>query len=326
MATVIVDCALYENGRRQTGTFDLNDLPSCADSKTSFVWIGLYEPTDEEFAVVRKQYRLHPLAVEDAIQAHQRPKLDEYEGSVFVVVKTAEYLADEEVIKLGEIQMFIGDGFIVHVRHGAASPLTEVRRKLEASPRRLIDGPSAVLHAIVDHVVDCYAPVVKALAHDVERVEDLVFSDVGENPVERIYMLKREVLELSAALEPLTQPLEQLSRGEVGFVHDNALAYFSDVHDHVLRLASDVSKLRDLLTSILEANLIRVSIRQNDDMRRISAWVAIAAVPTLMAGIYGMNFEHMPELSAWYGYPLVLALMAAICVFLYRRFRRSGWL
>ena len=326
MATVIVDCALYENGRRRTESFDLHDLPSCEDSKTSFVWIGLYEPTDEEFAVVRKQYRLHPLAVEDAIQAHQRPKLDVYEGSVFVVVKTAEYLADEEVVKLGEIQMFIGDGFIVHVRHGAASPLTEVRRKLEASPRRLVDGPSAVLHAIVDHVVDCYGPVVTALARDVERVEDLVFSDLGENPVERIYMLKREVLDLSAALEPLAQPLEHLSRGDVGFVHDNALAYFSDVHDHVLRLASDVGKLRDLLTSILEANLIRVSIRQNDDMRRISAWVAIAAVPTLMAGIYGMNFEHMPELSAWYGYPLVLSVMAAICVFLYRRFRNSGWL
>ena len=160
MATVIVDCALYENGRRRAGTFDLDDLPRCENSKTSFVWIGLYEPTDEEFAVVREQYRLHPLAVEDAIQAHQRPKLDVYEGSVFVVVKTAEYLADEEVIKLGEIQVFIGDGFIVHVRHGAASPLTDVRRKLEASPRRLVDGPSAVLHAIVDHVVDCYVPVV----------------------------------------------------------------------------------------------------------------------------------------------------------------------
>jgi magnesium transporter len=189
-----------------------------------------------------------------------------------------------------------------------------------------VDGPSAVLHAIVDHVVDSYAPVVKSLVHDVERVEDLVFSDVGENPVERIYMLKREVLELGAALEPLAQPLEQLSRGDVEFVHENALAYFSDVHDHVLRLAGDVAKLRDLLTSILEANLIRVSIRQNDDMRKISAWVAIAAVPTLLAGIYGMNFQHMPELSASYGYPLILTIMGAICVFLYRRFRKSGWL
>ncbi len=326
MERVIVDCALYEDGLRRSGTFDLDDLPRCDDSSNAFVWIGLYEPTDQEFAAVRKRYRLHPLAVEDAIQAHQRPKLDVYEGSVFVVVKTAEYLADQEVIKLGEIQMFIGDGFIVHVRHGAASPLTEVRRKLEASPRRLIDGPSAVLHAILDHVVDCYAPVVTALARDVVRVEDIVFSDVGSNPVERIYMLKREVLELGAALEPLTQPLEQLARGEVEFVHENALAYFSDVHDHVLRLSSDVLKLRDLLTSILEANLIRVSIRQNDDMRKISAWVAIAAVPTMVAGIYGMNFEHMPELSVWYGYPFVLAVMATICIFLYRRFRKSGWL
>jgi magnesium transporter len=326
MSMVIVDCALYENGQRRGGTFDLDDLPRCEGSKTSFVWIGLYEPTDEEFAVVRKHYRLHPLAVEDAIQSHQRPKLDVYEGSVFVVVKTAEYLADREVIKLGEIQMFIGDGFIVHVRHGAASPLSEVRRKLEASPRRLVDGPSAVLHAIVDQVVDSYGPVVTELAKDVGQVEDLVFSDIGENPVERIYMLKREILELSAALEPLTQPLEELASGKVDFVHENALAYFSDVHDHVLRLSSDVQKLRDLLTSILEANLTRVSIRQNDDMRKISAWVAIAAAPTLMAGIYGMNFQHMPELSAAYGYPLVLGSMAAICLFLYWRFRRSGWL
>jgi magnesium transporter len=323
---VIVDCALYEKGHRQGGPFDLDDLPRCQDSTSSFVWIGLYEPTDEEFAVVRKHFGLHPLAVEDAIQAHQRPKLDVYEGSVFVVVKTAEYVADEQEVKLGEIQMFIGDGFVVHVRHGAASPLTEVRRKLEASPRRLVDGPSAVLHAIVDHVVDGYGPVVKALARDVEQVEDVVFSDVGTNPVERIYKLKREVLELSAAIEPLAQPLEQLARGEVEFVHAKALAYFSDVHDHVLRLASEISKLRDLLTSILEANLIRVSIRQNDDMRKISAWVAIAAVPTMLAGIYGMNFEHMPELSAWYGYPLVLAVMATVCILLYRRFRKSGWL
>jgi magnesium transporter len=323
---MIVDCALYENGQRQSGAFDLNDLPRCADSKTSFVWIGLYEPTDEEFAAVRKHYLLHPLAVEDAIRAHQRPKLDFYEGSVFFVVKTAQYLADREVLELGEIQVFMGDGFLVHVRHGAASPLTEVRRKLEASTRRLVDGPSAVLHAIVDHVVDGYGPVVAALSHDVERVENLVFSDVGRNPVERIYMLKREVLELSAALEPLVAPLEQLARGEVEFVHGNALAYFSDVHDHALHHASDVRKLRDLLTSILEANLTRVSIRQNDDMRKISAWVAIAAVPTMVAGIYGMNFTHMPELSSQFGYPLILSVMAAICVFLYWRFRKSGWL
>jgi len=323
---MIVDCAVYQSGHREPGTLGLDQVAAACRRKDAFVWIGLFEPTDEEFAKVTREFRLHELAVEDAVRAHQRPKLELYDESLFIVLKTARYVDETEVVQFGEIQIFVGDGFVVHVRHGEASPLAEARRRVEERPDLLQFGPGAVAHAIVDKVVDDYAPVIAGIENDISEVEYEVFSESGTNPVERIYKLKREVLELHGATVPLVEPLDQLTRRSFALLPEDLDKYFRDVHDHLLRIVQRVATARDLLSSVLEANLTRVSVRQNEDMRKISAWVAIAAVPTMIAGLYGMNFEHMPELESTFGYPLVLAFMATVCGLLYWRFRRSGWL
>jgi magnesium transporter len=323
---VIVDCAVYQSGHREPGTLGLDQVAAACRRKDAFVWIGLFEPTDEEFAKVTREFRLHELAVEDAVRAHQRPKLELYDESLFIVLKTARYVDETEVVQFGEIQIFVGDGFVVHVRHGEASPLAEARRRVEQRPDLLQFGPGAVAHAILDKVVDDYAPVIAGIENDISEVEYEVFSESGTNPVERIYKLKREVLELHGATVPLVEPLDQLTRRSFALLPEDLDKYFRDVHDHLLRIVQRVATARDLLSSVLEANLTRVSVRQNEDMRKISAWVAIAAVPTMIAGLYGMNFEHMPELESTFGYPLVLAFMATVCGLLYWRFRRSGWL
>jgi magnesium transporter len=322
---VIVDCAVYEEGRRRPGELALEDTYEQCSRDGTFAWIGLHQPTVEEFESVRREFDLHELAVEDAIKAHQRPKLEVYGDSLFIVLKTARYVESDESVKLGEILLFVGDGFIVSVRHGNPS-LHDVRLQLEGRPELLRLGPSAALHAIVDRVVDDYQPVIDGLEQAIEDVETQVFSPTRDNPAERIYKLKREVLKLHGALSPLLEPLDRLARGEERLVHEEMRTYFRDVHDHVLRDVGRVQEFRELLTHVLTANLTQASMRQNDDVRRISAWVAIIAVPTMIAGIYGMNFEHMPELGWRFGYPLVLAVIALACFFLYRRFRRAGWL
>ena len=322
---MIVDCALYTDGKRQEGELPLGAVSEACHRPDAFVWIGLFEPSEDEFDAVRREFELHELAVEDAVHAHQRPKIEVYDRSILVVLKTARYLDAEEAVELGEILMFVGDGFIVTVRHGGASPLGDVRRRIDHRPDLLRCGPAAVAHAIVDQVVDDYAPVTAGLEKDIQEVEYEVFTDAVANPVERIYKLKREVLELHQAAAPLVEPLETLARG--GYqVPEDLTEYFRDVHDHLLRVVEQVQGFRDLLSSVLDANLTRVSIRQNEDMRKISAWVAIAAVPTMVAGIYGMNFEHMPELTWTAGYPVTLGIMISACLLLYRQFRRSGWL
>jgi magnesium transporter len=323
---VIVDCAVYQSGYREPGTLGLDEVAAACRRPDAFVWIGLYEPSDDEFATVAREFGLHELAVEDAIAAHQRPKLEMYDKSLFIVLKTARYVDETEMVQFGEIQIFVGDGFVVHVRHGEASPLADARRRVEERPDLLKLGPGAVAHAILDKVVDDYAPVAEGIENDISEVEYEVFSESGTNPVERIYKLKREVLELHGATVPLVEPLDDLTRRSYSLVPDDLDKYFRDVHDHLLRIVQRVVTDRDLLSSVLEANLTRVSVRQNEDMRKISAWVAIAAVPTMIAGLYGMNFEHMPELGSLYGYPVVLAFMATVCALLYWRFRRSGWL
>lgn len=323
---MIVDCAVYEDGARQPGELKLSEVPAARQRDNAFVWLGLYEPTEEEFDAVRREFELHELAVEDAICAHQRPKLEIYDESIFVVLKTARYIDETEAVEIGEIMMFVGEHFIVVVRHGEGSPLTGVRRRVESHPDLLRQGPSAVAYAIVDQVVDDFSPVIAGIDKDIREVEIEVFSEEDSDAAERIYKLKREVLELDGAVVPLIDPLEKLANRYYRFVPDDLTEYFRDVHDHVLREAEFVQTFRDLLTSVLEANLTRVSVRQNEDMRKISAWVAIAAVPTMVAGIYGMNFENMPELDQDWAYFAVLGVIAAACLLLYRGFRRSGWL
>jgi magnesium transporter len=323
---VIVDCAIYEEGRRRDGKVDLHHAYHECRKGGKFAWIGMYEPTEDEFDSLRREFDLHPLAVEDAIHAHQRPKLEVYDEMVFIVLKTARYVDSEEVVQFGEILIFLGEDYILTVRHGEASALAQVREALESDPELLKHGPGAVLHAIVDRVVDDYAPALEGLGVDIEEVENEVFSGRRSNPAERIYRLKREVLEFNRAAAPLVEPIDRLAKGHYELVHPEVRAYFRDVNDHLIRVHEQLDSYRDLLTSVLQANLAQITVRQNDDVRRISAIVAIVAVPTMIAGIYGMNFEHMPELGWSFGYPLVLAVMLMLCAVLYRFFRRAGWL
>jgi magnesium transporter len=321
---VIVDYAIYEQGRRLQEPLKVDELFELTRRGEAFAWIGLEEPTAEELEAVAREFHLHELAVEDALQAHQRPKLERYGDSFLLVLKSA-CVPSGEGIDWGEILVFVGDTFLISVRHGKVQ-LHDVRLKLEERPEMLAHGPAAALWGIVDHVVDDYAPVADALEAASEDVERVVFSAARTNAASRIYRLKREVLELAAAVYPLLDPLDQIVNTMEPLVPEEMRPYFRDVHDHLLRTAERVHRLREELNSILTANLTQASFRQNEDVRKISAWAAIVAVPTLITGIYGMNFEHMPELSWTFGYPLALAAMALVIALLYWRFRRIGWL
>ncbi|MBT8249718.1 MAG: magnesium/cobalt transporter CorA [Acidimicrobiia bacterium] len=321
---MIVDCAIYENGVRRPGTQTIEGAASAVGD--GFVWIGLFEPTEPEFEAVRKEFDLHELAVEDAISAHQRPKLEVYDDTLFVVLKTARYIDKTEDVDFGEINIFLSKQFIVVVRHGEASSLAAVRRRLEREPALLELGPASVLYAVMDRVVDGYAPVVDGLGKDIDEVEAEVFSAEWKNPAERIYLLKREVLEFQSAARSLLDPLERLMRGHIPAISSDIKEYFRDIHDHALRASTQVDQFRDLLNSILEANLTQAGVAQNEDMRKISSWVAVAVVPTLIAGIFGMNFNRMPGLNSDWGFPIVVLIMTLVAGFLYRAFRKSGWL
>ena len=322
----IVDCAVYELGARSDVSLDHAHEAYLRDG--AFVWFGLHEPTPDEFTAVTKEFTLHELAIEDAIKAHQRPKLERYGDVTFLVLKTARYVEPDE-IEFGEILLFIADDFVVSVRHGEAVPLHGVRVKLEHRPELLKCGPMAVVYAILDEVVDAYAPVMDALDRDIEEVEQEVFASdrprSAQQTGRRIYELKREAIDFARAVSPLVEPIERMTTGTTR-VPEGLTTYFRDVLDHVIRLSQRLEALRELLTSVLQANLAQVGVRQNEDMRKISAWVAILAVPTMLAGVYGMNFDHMPELRWELGYPGVLTLMLVLCFGLWRYFKRVGWL
>jgi magnesium transporter len=327
----IVDCAVYEDGTRKSGNLKLGDAYEAGhhsgDQQDKFVWIGLKEPSPEEFESVAREFHLHELAVEDAIKAHQRPKIEDYDGTLFVVLKTACYHDDTETVEIGELLLFLGDDFLISVRHGSASSLAEVRSAVESRPDLLRCGPGAVLHAIVDRVVDDYGPVLAGIEDDIEELEVEVFSpERRTNPTERIYKLKREVLSMHRATAPLRDPLRKLAEGHFEPIEAEIREYLRDVYDHVVRADEVVEGFREMLNGILDANVAQVSVRQNNDMRKISAWVAIAAVPTSLAAIWGMNFVNMPELHWQVGYPAALALMLIVCVTLWRAFKRAGWL
>jgi magnesium transporter len=323
---VIVDCAIYEDGVRRDGKVELAHAYDERHQAGKFVWIGLYEPTEQEFDSLKREFDLHPLAVEDAIHAHQRPKVEVYEEMVFLVLKTVRYVDPSEVIELGEVLVFLGDDFLITVRHGEASSLASVREELDAHPARLRHGPSAALHAILDRIVDDYQPAIEGLDTDIDEVEEQLFSGERVNPAERIYRLQREVLSFRKATAPLVEPIDKLARGHYMQIHPEVRDYFRDVNDHLIRIRDQLDAMRDLLSSSLQANLAQVGVRQNEDMRKISAWVAIIAVPTAIAGIYGMNFTHMPELHYKAGYPGSLLAMLIICTLLYRYFKKVGWL
>jgi magnesium transporter len=326
---MIVDCAVYTHGLRRPGELPLEEALEAAREPDSFVWIGLFEPTPSEFIAVRREFGLHDLAVEDAVSAHQRPKFEVYDGDLFAVLKTSRYIDVFETVEFAEIQLFVGADYVVTVRHGKGSALADVRKELEKDSEHLALGPIAVLYGVLDRVVDDYEPVIAGLDNDIHEIEVEVFdADRSQraDPSRRIFKLKREVLDFHRNTKPLIEPVGRLVAGTLPGCHPDLSEYFRDVQDHLLRVVAEIENFRDLLSDALEANLSQVSVRQNDDMRKISAWVAIGLVPTLVGAIYGMNFEHMPELGWRYGYLVVVVFIAIACGLLYRRFKQSGWL
>jgi magnesium transporter len=320
---------VYRSGRRQP-CGDLSDeldaLRGSTD-RSGFLWIGLKDPTDAEFDLVNDELKLHPLAVEDAVKGNQRAKVELYDNTIFVVLKTIRYVEESSDIETGEVMLFVGDRFVVTVRRGEANPLANVRRKLEANPEQLEHGEVAVLHAVMDSIVDNYLAVDGELQVDLDEIEEEVFSGTRDVDSGSIYRLKREVLEFRRAAVPLAGPLSLLHDGSRSPISDKEMRLLlRDVADHLLKVIDHVESYDRLLTDVLNAHLAQISVQQNSDMRKISAWVAIAAVPTMLAGIEGMNFQHMPELAQVWGYPAMLALMAVSCLVLYRAFRRSKWL
>jgi magnesium transporter len=324
---VIVDCGVYSDGVRQDLPRDPETVAQAIDDDGNcFGWVGLHEPSAEEMRRVQKLFDLHELAVEDALKAHQRPKVEQYGESIVVVLRTLWYVDDQDAVETGQVSVFVGKRYVVTVRHGEGAALTTARKELEERASVLGHGPAAVLWAICDSVVDGYELVAGAVEVDVDEVEGSVFSPERTSDAERIYLLKREVLEMLRAITPLREPMESFAHGEIPLVTQDAAPFFRDVADHVNRVADQTESLDVLLSSALNAHLARVSVQQNEDMRRISAWVAIVAAPTMIAGIYGMNFENMPELRWYYGYFACLAFMALVCTTLYATFRRAGWL
>jgi magnesium transporter len=329
---VIIGRAIYRDGERAEEHQDIAGMAASCRAGGGIAWLGLYRPTHAEFEDVAREFALHELAVEDAVNAHQRAKLERYGDTLFCVLRPARYIDETETVEFGEIHVFAGPQFVITVRHGEAPDLAAVRRGLEARPDLLRRGPVAILHAIMDHVVDGYAPVVAGVENDVDEIEDQVFGDRGTDDVSRrIYELTREVIEFQRATKPLVPILERLmtARG----VDDEERRYLRDVQDHALRLQERVDSFRELLQNILNVNLTletkslsEVSNRQNEEVKKISAWAAILFAPSMVGTIYGMNFEHMPELDWTYGYPFALGLMLLVCVSLYAMFKRSRWI
>jgi magnesium transporter len=334
LGSSVVNCVTYRDGVRTPGGGDVVDaVERVRKHGDGFVWLGLHEPTDQEFAGIAELFDLHPLAVEDAIEAHQRPKLERYGETLFAVFKTVCYVeheqltASSEIVNTGEIMVFVGRDFVVTVRHGRHGSLGPLREDLESDPRQLAKGPSAVLHAIADHVVDDFLTVIDAVQEDIDEVETEVFAEHGARADPgRIYQLKRELIELKRAVVPLGRPLEELAARPIRVVDPEIQAYFRDVSDHLLRAVEQIASFDELLNSILQAHLAQVTVAQNEDMRKITAWAAIVAVPTMVCGMYGMNFDHMPELGWRYGYGMVIGVISLACLALYRGFRRNGWL
>ncbi|WP_433299308.1 magnesium and cobalt transport protein CorA [Actinoplanes sp. CA-030573] len=329
-ASSIVDCGVYVAGKRLAGEFSPDEALRVACShEDGFVWLGLHEPSQEEMAAIGHTYGLHELAVEDAVKAEQRPKLENFGAVHFLVMRTARYVPHHEitetsqVVETGQMMIFVGEQFVITVRHGDASELGSVRADLETERAALLEqGPWAVAYAVTDRVVDHYVLVADQVEADLDIIEEGVFSRGAASPIQAIYQMKRELVEFRRAVVPLQRPLAMI----VAIVPKRIGKYFRDVQDHLTRTVEQVSSFDDLLNSILQARLAQVTVDQNNDMRKIAAWAGIATVWAAGAGIYGMNFPNMPEFKWMYSYPAWWALIVLVSVLLYRAFRRNGWL
>jgi magnesium transporter len=333
----LIDCAVYAEGHRLPGKFGytaaLNKVRQIEMlGHEGFVWVGLHEPDQTQMQDVANVFGLHPLAVEDAVCAHQRPKLERYDDTLVLVLKTVNYVPHEsvalarEIVETGEIMIFVGGDFVVTVRHGEHGGLSDVRKHMDADPEQMQLGPYAVLHAIADHVVDHYLAVCGLILSDIDSIEGLAFAPGRKLDVEPIYLLKREVVELRRCVNPLSLAFHRIQAENKDVISKEVRRYLRDVADHQSEAADQIASYDDMLNSLVQAALARVGMQQNSDMRKISAWAGIVAVPTMFAGIYGMNFEFMPELKWHWGYPMVVGIMVSTCLVLYFSFRRLDWL
>ncbi len=322
----IINCAAYSQGKR-TADIELRNVHHVLSATGQFVWIGLHEPAEEVLSQVQQEFGLHDLAVEDAHTAHQRPKAEMYGDSLFVVMRTAQ-MNKEKHIEFGETHFFVGDNFIVTIRHGSSVPYAEVRTRCESTPHLLKKGQGFALYAVMDFIVDQYFPVVHELEKELEQIEDKIFKEKpSRETTERIYDLKRELLEVKRAVSPLVDICNRLMRFDLKCISEETRPYFRDIYDHVVRINEMVENTRELLNTALEANFSLISISQSDVSKRFAGWAAIIAVPTMVAGFYGMNFKFMPmEAQSHFGFYGVIFFTLGVCVILYFLFRRSGWL
>ncbi|OGA51626.1 MAG: magnesium and cobalt transport protein CorA [Betaproteobacteria bacterium RIFCSPLOWO2_12_FULL_62_13] len=321
---MIVNCAAYSEGRR-VGDIAISEISETLARADTCVWLGLHEPDEKLMKQVQEEFGLHDLAVEDAHRAHQRPKLETYGDSLFVVLHTAQLWEGD--IHFGETHIFVGPRYVVTVRHGPSAPYTQVRTRCESTPELLAKGPGFVLYALMDFVVDHYMPIVESFEDELESLEDAIFVRSGaRKTTERIYDLKRELVKLRRALAPVAEMCHTLNRSATGLILEDTHPYFRDIGDHVARMLESVEQMRELLTTALQVNLSLASIGQSEVMKRLAGWAALLAVPTLVASLYGMNFEYMPELEWAYGYPIVVGVTLIACLLLYRRLKRAEWL
>jgi magnesium transporter len=326
---MIVDSAWYRDCERHPVDVEPGLLDRVREEdpeSRGFVWVGLHEPTGEEMQRLQEIFELHPLAVEDAMSTRQRPKVEPYDDMLFMVLKTLWYVDERDEVETGQVAIFLGSEFAITVRQGEGVELSEIRKDLEQRPDLLTHGPTAVAYSVCDRIVDGYEDVAAELEVDVDEVEESVFSPGRTHDSQRIYVLKREVAEARRAVHPLRVPMGRFATASYSFLHDDSAAFWRDIADHVTRVDESVDNLDQLLSTAFDAHLARISVDQNEDMRKISAWVAIAGVMTVIAGVYGMNFEHMPELGWRLGYLWAIGLMAGSSAVLYRVFKKSGWL
>jgi magnesium transporter len=337
VSRAMVDCGVYVDGVRLPGVYTHADASAKVQEvrqsgQDAFVWIGLHEPDEHQMHDVAEVFGLHPLATEDAVHAHQRPKLERYDDNLFLVLKTVNYVPHDsvvlarEIVETGEIMIFVGKDFVVTVRHGEHSGLAAVRKRMDADRDHMRLGPYAVMHVIADHVVDSYLEVTHLMEADIDAIEEVAFAPGRRTDIEPIYLFKREVVELRRCVNPLSLPFLRMQSEHKDLISKEVRRYLRDVADHQTQAAEQIASYDENLSSLVQAALARVEMQQNVDMRKISAWAGLLAVPTMIAGIYGMNFNYMPILSWKWGYPVVLLFMAIVCLLLYRNFRRRDWL
>lgn len=320
----VVAAAVYADGRR-VADITVDEAGEWSRRPGHVVWIGLHEPDLQVLRKLEAEFNLHPLAIEDALKAHQRPKLEQYGDALFVVARTAQMLHGR--IAFGETHLFVGRGYVVSVRHGASTSYTPVRERCEAAPTAFSQGEDYILYAVLDFVVDNYMPVIETIETEVEGIEDQLLAATSAPPeINRLYQLRRDLLRLRNAAVPLVEVCRRLEQPGLPGIDASMQPLFRDVSDHIRRIQEEIESLREVLDFAFEASLMTGQVQQTEITRKLAAWAAILAVPTAVAGIYGMNFDVMPELHWRYGYAVVLVVIVAVCSWLYVRFRRDHWL